>query len=301
MSEDEMLPGRPYLLKIGAKTVGVTIAAPKYKVNVNTLEHLAAKTLHLNEIGVCNLNLDQPIAFDPYAENRDTGGFILIDRLTNDTIGAGLLHFALRRSQNIHWQAIEVNKQAHAALKGHKPCVVWFTGLSGAGKSTIANLVEKKLHALGRHTYLLDGDNVRHGLNKDLGFTEADRVENIRRVAEVAQADGRCRPDRARVVHFAVPRRAAHGARAGANRASSARCSSIRRSSVAEQRDPKGLYKKARRGELKNFTGIDSPYEPPEHPEVRVDTVASAPEDAAESIIAHLRAMGVLDPPPRVA
>ena len=187
MSEDEMLPGRPYLLKIGAKTVGATIAAPKYKVNVNTLEHLAAKTLHLNEIGVCNLNLDQPIAFDPYAENRDTGGFILIDRMTNNTIGAGLLHFALRRSQNIHWQAIEVNKQAHAALNGHKPCVVWFTGLSGSGKSTIANIVEKKLHALGRHTYLLDGDNVRHGLNKDLGFTEADRVENIRRVAEVAR------------------------------------------------------------------------------------------------------------------
>ena len=187
MSEDEMFPGRPYLLKIGAKTVGATIATPKYKVNVNTLEHLAAKTLHLNEIGICNLNLDQTIAFDPYAENRDTGGFILIDRLTNNTIGAGLLHFALRRSQNIHWQAIEVNKHAHAALNGHKPCVVWFTGLSGSGKSTIANVVEKKLHAMGRHTYLLDGDNVRHGLNKDLGFTEADRVENIRRVAEVAR------------------------------------------------------------------------------------------------------------------
>ena len=187
MSEDEMLGGRPYLMKIGAKTVGVTMVAPKYKVNVNTLEHLAAKTLHLNEIGVCNLNLDQPIAFDPYNENRDTGGFILIDRMTNNTIGAGLIHFALRRSQNIHWQAIEVDKSAHATLKGHRPCVVWFTGLSGAGKSAIANLVEKKLHAMGRHTYLLDGDNVRHGLNKDLGFTEADRVENIRRVAEVAR------------------------------------------------------------------------------------------------------------------
>ena len=173
MSEADMLPGRPYLLKIGAKTVGVTVASPKYRVNVNTLEHLAAKTLKLNEIGVCNLNLDQAIAFDAYKQNRDTGGFILVDRMTNNTIGAGLLHFALRRSHNIHWQAIEVNKGAHAALKGHLPCVVWFTGLSGAGKSTIANLVEKKLHALGRHTYLLDGDNVRHGLNKDLGLTEA--------------------------------------------------------------------------------------------------------------------------------
>ena len=182
-----MLPGRPYLMKIGARTVGVTLAAPKYKVNVNTLEHLAAKTLELNEIGVCNLSLDRAIAFDPYERNRDTGGFIVIDRVSNDTVGAGMLHFALRRSHNVHWQAIEVNKQAHAALKGQQPAVVWFTGLSGAGKSTVANLVEKRLHALGRHTYLLDGDNVRHGLNKDLGFTEADRVENIRRVAEVAR------------------------------------------------------------------------------------------------------------------
>jgi hypothetical protein len=163
----------------------VSIAGPKYKINVNTLEHLAAKTLQQNEIAVCNLNLDQPIAFDPYVENRDTGGFILIDRMTNGTIGAGLLHFALRRSQNIHWPSRSASRRG--ALKGHKPCVVWFTGLSGSGKSTIANIVEKKLHALGRHTYLLDGDNVRHGLNKDLGFTEADRVENIRRVAEVSR------------------------------------------------------------------------------------------------------------------
>src|SRR5262245_38438229 len=187
MSEDHMLLGRPYLLKSGTRTTGVTLAKPKYRLNVNTLEHLAAKTLELNEIGVCNLNLDQGIAFDPYEENRDTGAFILIDRLSNNTVGAGLLHFALRRSQNIHWQSIEVNKQAHASLKTQKPAVIWFTGLSGAGKSTIANVVEKKLHAMGRHTYLLDGDNVRHGLNKDLGFTEEDRVENIRRVAEVAR------------------------------------------------------------------------------------------------------------------
>ncbi len=186
MDEAEMLPGRPYLLKIGARTVGATLAQPKYKVNVNTLEQTAAKTLELNEIGVCNLSLDRPVPFDPYRENRDMGGFILIDRFTNTTVAAGLINFALRRADNVHWQAIEIDKRAHAALKGQQPCVVWFTGLSGAGKSTIANIVERKLHQLGRHTYLLDGDNVRHGLNKDLGFTDADRVENIRRVVEVA-------------------------------------------------------------------------------------------------------------------
>ena len=296
MDEHQMLPGRPYLLKIGAKTVGVTIATPKYKVNVDTLEHLAAKTLHLNEIGVCNLNLDQAVPFDPYAENRDTGGFILIDRLTNSTIGAGLLHFALRRSQNIHWQAIEVDKKAHAALKGQRPCVVWFTGLSGSGKSTIANLVEKKLHALGRHTCLLDGDNVRHGLNKDLGFTEADRVENIRRVAEVA----RLMVDAGLIVlvSFISPFRAERRfARALVAEGEFCEVFVDTPLDVAEQRDTKGLYKKARRGELKNFTGIDSPYEPAEHAEVRLDTVARAPEDNAELIVDHLRRMGVLDLP----
>jgi len=295
MDEHQMLPGRPYLLKIGAKTVGVTIATPKYKVNVDTLEHLAAKTLHLNEIGVCNLNVDQAVAFDPYAENRDTGGFILIDRLTNNTIGAGLLHFALRRSQNIHWQAIEVDKKAHAALKGQRPCVVWFTGLSGSGKSTIANLVEKKLYALGRHTCLLDGDNVRHGLNKDLGFTEADRVENIRRVAEVA----RLMVDAGLIVlvSFISPFRAERRfARALVAEGEFCEVFVDTPLDVAEQRDTKGLYKKARRGELKNFTGIDSPYEPAEHAEVRLDTVALAPEDNAELIVDHLRRMGVLEP-----
>ena len=295
MSEDEMLPGRPYLMKVGAKTIGASVATPKYKVNVNTLEHVAARTLHLNEIGVCNLNLDQPIAFDPYTENRDTGGFILIDRLTNNTIGAGLLHFALRRSQNIHWQAIEVNKRAHSALKGHKPCVVWFTGLSGSGKSTIANMVERKLHALGRHTYLLDGDNVRHGINKDLGFTEADRVENIRRVAEVA----RLMVDAGLIVlvSFISPFRAERRfARARVEEGEFCEVFVDTPLAVAEQRDTKGLYKKARSGNLKNFTGIDSPYENPEHPEVRIETVADTAEDAAESIIARLRAMGVLDP-----
>jgi bifunctional enzyme CysN/CysC len=294
MSEDEMLPGRPYLLKVGAKTVGAAVAAPKYKVNVNTLEHQAAKTLHLNEIGICNLNLDQPIAFDPYVENRDTGGFILIDRMTNNTIGVGLLHFALRRSQNIHWQAVEVNKQAHAALNGHRPCVVWFTGLSGSGKSTIANILERKLLALGRHTYMLDGDNVRHGLNKDLGFTEADRVENIRRVAEVA----RLMVDAGLIVlvSFISPFRAER--RFARSRVEDGEFCEVFVDTplgVAEQRDTKGLYKKARSGNLKNFTGIDSPYESPEHPDVRIDTVATAPENAAESIIAHLRKMGILE------
>ena len=293
MSEDEMLGGRPYLLKIGAKTVGVTMVTPKYKVNVNTLEHLAARTLHLNEIGVCNLNLDRPVAFDPYVENRDTGGFILIDRLTLHTIGAGLLHFALRRSQNIHWQAIEIDKDAHASLKGHRPCIVWFTGLSGAGKSAIANLVEKKLHAMGRHTYLLDGDNVRHGLNKDLGFTEADRVENIRRVAEVARlmADAGLIVLVAFISPFRAERRMARELVSAGEFCEVFVDTPLE---VAEQRDKKGLYKKARRGELKNFTGIDSPYEPPESPEVRIDTTKIAPEDAAESVIAHLSEMGVL-------
>jgi bifunctional enzyme CysN/CysC len=295
MNEEEMLPGRPYLLRSGTKTVGVTVAPPKYKVNVNSLEHLAAKTLHLNEIGVCNLNLDQAIAFDSYQENRGTGGFIVIDRLSNETIGAGLLHFALRRSQNIHWQAIEINKQAHARLKGHKPCMVWFTGLSGSGKSTIANLVEKKLHALGRHTYLLDGDNVRHGLNKDLGFTEADRVENIRRVGEVA----RLMVDAGLIVlvsfisPFREERRMARGL---VQQGEFCEVFVDTPLDVAEQRDPKGLYKKARRGELPNFTGIDSPYEPPEQAEVRVDTTLAPPDEAAELIVARLRTMGVLDP-----
>jgi len=293
MSDEPMMPGRSYLLKIGTKTVTATGATPKYKVNVNTLEHLAAKKLDLNEIGVCNLSFDQPIAFDPYKENRDTGGFIMIDRLTNNTVGAGLLHFALRRSQNIHWQAIDINKQAHAAIKGQKPCVLWFTGLSGAGKSTIANLVEKKLHALGKHTYLLDGDNVRHGLNKDLGFSEADRIENIRRVGEVA----RLMVDAGQIVlvSFISPFRAERGAsRQLVEQGEFFEVFVDTPISVAEQRDPKGLYKKARRGELKNFTGIDSPYEPPEAPEIRVDTTVQSPEQAAESIVAHLMAAGVL-------
>ncbi|RAS09446.1 sulfate adenylyltransferase subunit CysN [Cupriavidus alkaliphilus] len=288
MNEDAMLPGRPYLLKLGTRTVGVTVAQPKYKVNVNTLEHLAARTLELNEIGVCNLHLDQAVAFDPYARNRELGGFILIDRLTNNTVGAGMLHFALRRAQNVHWQAIDVDRRAHAALKHQSPRIVWFTGLSGAGKSTIANLVEKRLHALGHHTYLLDGDNVRHGLNKDLGFSEADRIENIRRVAEVA----RLMLDAGLIVlvSFISPFRSEREmARALAGDGEFIEVFIDTPLAVAEQRDPKGLYRKARRGELKNFTGIDSPYEPPEHPEIRIDTTGDTAEQAAERIVAWLR------------
>ncbi|TWC38562.1 adenylylsulfate kinase /sulfate adenylyltransferase subunit 1 [Pseudomonas sp. SJZ079] len=289
MDEEALLPGRPYLLKIGTRTLGVTCTELKHKVNVNNLEHLAARTLELNEIGLCNLHLDQAIAFDPYTENRDTGGFILIDRLSNNTIAAGMLHFALRRAQNVHWQAIDVNRQAHAELKRQQPLILWFTGLSGAGKSTIANLVEKKLHALGRHTYLLDGDNLRHGLNKDLGFTEADRVENIRRVAEVA----RLMLDAGLItlVSFISPFRAERAmARALVAEGEFVEIFVDTPLELAEQRDPKGLYQKARRGELKHFTGIDSPYEAPEHPEIRIDTRADSPQQAAEAIVAYLLA-----------
>ncbi len=293
MSEAPMLPGRPYLMKIGTLTVGATVGPPKYRVNVNTLEHVAAKTLELNEIGVCNINLDRPVPFDPYAENRETGGFVLIDRLTNNTAGAGLLHFSLRRAQNVHWQALEVSKDAHARLKGQRPAVVWFTGLSGAGKSTIANMVERKLHEQGRHTYLLDGDNVRHGLNRDLGFTDADRVENIRRVAEVAalMVDAGLLVLVSFISPFRAERRMARE-RVGEDEFLEVHIDTPLR--VAEERDVKGLYDKARRGELPNFTGIDSPYEPPERPELRIDTTAMSAEDAADRIIALLRARGRL-------
>ena len=295
MSDEPMLPGRPYWMKIGTKQVTATITEPKYKVNVNTLEHLAAKKLGLNEIGVCNVSLDHPIAFDPYAANRDTGGFILIDRLSNHTVGAGLIHFALRRSQNIHWQALDIHKGSRAALKGQKPCVLWFTGLSGAGKSTIANLVEKQLHALGRHTYLLDGDNVRHGLNRDLGFTDADRVENIRRVAEVAKL----MTDAGLIVmvSFISPFRAER--RMARSMFESGEFFEVHVDTplaVAEARDVKGLYAKARRGELKNFTGIDSPYEPPEMPEIYIDTTSRRSEESASAIVEELRKAGMLGP-----
>ncbi|RQS08146.1 sulfate adenylyltransferase subunit CysN [Burkholderia sp. Bp8998] len=287
MHDEPLLPGRPYLVKLGTQTVGATCATPKYKIDVNTREHLAARTLALNEIGVCNLSFDRPVAFDPYERNRHTGGFIVIDRFTNDTVGAGMLHFALRRAHNVHWQAVDVDRDARAVHKAQTPRIVWLTGLSGAGKSTIANLVERRLHALGKHTYLLDGDNVRHGLNRDLGFTEADRVENIRRVAEVA----RLMLDAGLVtlVSFISPFRAERDmARALAGPDEFVEVFVDTPLAIAEERDPKGLYKKARRGELKHFTGIDSPYEPPARPELRIDTVAESPEAAAERIVAYL-------------
>jgi len=287
MDDEALLPGRPYLLKVGARTLGASITEPKYKVNVNTLEHLAAKRLELNEIGVCNLSLDAPIAFDPYGENKDLGGFILIDRINNRTVGAGMLHFALRRSQNIHWQALDVDRDARAAIKGQKARVVWLTGLSGAGKSTIANLVEKRLHVDGRHTYLLDGDNVRHGLNKDLGFTDEDRVQNIRRVAEVSKL--MVDAGLIVIVSFISPFRAERRmARELMGDGEFVEVFVDTPLAVAEDRDVKGLYKKARAGELKNFTGVDSPYEVPENPEIRIDTTVLTPAEAAEQIVAWL-------------
>jgi bifunctional enzyme CysN/CysC len=293
MADEPLLPGRPYLLKLGANTVSATITEPKYKVNVNTMEHLAAKKLDLNEIGVCNIALDRAVAFDPYGSNRETGGFILIDRMTNHTVGAGMLHFALRRAHNIHMQHVDVDKAARAAHKGQRPLVLWFTGLSGAGKSTIANLVEKKLHALGLHSYLLDGDNVRHGLNKDLGFTEADRVENIRRVAEVAKlmVDAGLIVLTAFISPFRSERAMARGLLGDGEFVEVYVDTPLE---VAEQRDVKGLYRKARRGELTNFTGIDSPYEAPENPELCVNTVARTADESADLVIARLRELGLI-------
>jgi bifunctional enzyme CysN/CysC len=294
MGEQPMLPGRSYLLKTSTQTTTATVAPLKHKVNVNTLEHMAAKTLELNDIGVCGLELAKPVVFEPYERSRDLGGFILIDRLTNGTVGAGLFHFALRRSQNVHWQALDVDKNTRANLKGQRPCVLWFTGLSGAGKSTIANLVEKRLLTLGRHTYLLDGDNVRHGLNKDLGFTDADRVENIRRVAEVARlmADAGLIVLVSFISPFRAERRMARGLLPEGEFVEVFVDTPIQ---VAEARDPKGLYKKARAGQLKNFTGVDSPYEAPENPEVRLDTTTLSPEDAVEALFDYLSGAGVLD------
>jgi bifunctional enzyme CysN/CysC len=287
MDDEPMLPGRPYLLKIGTQTVSATITEPKYRVNVNTLEHTAAKRLDLNEIGVCNLSLGKPIPFEAYADNRDLGGFILIDRLTNRTVGAGMLHFALRRADNIHWQSTDIDKTARAAQKGQKGRVVWFTGLSGAGKSTIANLVEKRLHAAGRHTYLLDGDNVRHGLNRDLGFTEEDRVENIRRVAEVSKlmVDAGLIVLTAFISPFRAERRMAREMMADGEFIEVFVSTPIEE---AERRDVKGLYAKARAGDLKNFTGVDSPYEAPEQAEITVDTTSLSPVEEAEQIVAWL-------------
>ncbi|MBN8605768.1 MAG: sulfate adenylyltransferase subunit CysN [Caulobacterales bacterium] len=287
MSDEPLLPGRPYWLKLGAKTVSAQITDIKYKINVNTLEHLAAKVLELNEIAVCNVSLDQPIAFEPYKSNQDLGGFILIDRMSNATVAAGLVHFSLRRAQNVHWQALDVTRATRAEQKTQKPAVLWFTGLSGAGKSTIANLVDKKLTSLGKHTALLDGDNIRHGLNRDLGFTDADRVENIRRVAEVSKL--MIDAGLIVLVSFISPFRAEREmARRLMPDGEFLEIFIDTPLDEAERRDVKGLYKKARAGLLKNFTGVDSPYEAPESPEVHINTMAFDPAAAADAIVAKL-------------
>ncbi len=294
MHEDPMLQGRAYVMKIGARTVSATVMPLKYKLNINTLERVAAEKLELNDIGVCELELDRSIAFEPYAQDRTLGGFILIDRLTNNTVGAGMINFSLRRAQNVHWQALDVNKATRAQRKGQKACVLWLTGLSGAGKSTIANLVEKQLLAMGRHTYLLDGDNVRHGLNKDLGFTAQDRVENIRRVAEVAKlmADAGLIVLVSFISPFRSERRMARDLLEPGEFFEVFVDTPL---AEAEKRDVKGLYKKARSGQLRNFTGIDSPYETPEHPELRLDTTTLDPAQASDRIVEMLRGAGALD------
>jgi bifunctional enzyme CysN/CysC len=285
MHEEEMLPGRSYLLKSGSSTVPAQIGHLKYRVDVNTLESQPAKTLALNEVGVCNISTSKAISFDPYVDNPGTGNFVLIDRFSNATVAAGMIDFPLRRATNIHWQAVDINKKARANLKGQKPCVLWFTGLSGAGKSTIANLVEKKLHSLGKHTYLLDGDNVRHGLNRDLGFTDAERVENIRRIAETAKlfVDAGMIVLTAFISPFRSERKMARDL-LGEGEFIEVHVDTPLE--VCEQRDPKGLYKKARAGELPNFTGIDSNYEPPQKPEITVDASSKSAEELAEMIVA---------------
>lgn len=293
MHDEPLYPGRPYLMKIGTQTVSATVTDIKYEVNINTLEHTAAKQLELNGIGVCTLSVNRPIPFDPYAENQDTGGFILIDRMSNDTVGAGMLHFALRRSQNIHRQHVDVDKALRAELKAQKPAVLWFTGLSGAGKSTIANALEKKLAAFGQHTYLLDGDNLRHGLNRDLGFTDADRVENIRRVAEVAKlmVDAGLIVLTAFISPFRSERKMA---RRMLDEGEFIEIFVDTPLEVAEARDPKGLYKKARRGELKNFTGIDSAYEVPENPDLHLKAADLPAGEAADQILKLLAERGII-------
>jgi bifunctional enzyme CysN/CysC len=287
MDDEPLVVGRSYWLKLGTQTVSATVQQPKYTINVNTLEHLAAKTLELNAIGVAELATDKPIVFEPYADDRTLGGFILIDKISNRTVGAGMLHFSLRRAQNVHWQATDISRADHAALKNQKPKVLWFTGLSGSGKSTIANEVEKALNLMNRHTFLLDGDNVRHGLNKDLGFTEADRIENIRRVGEVAKlmADAGLIVLTAFISPFRAERDMVRSMLPDGEFIEIFVDTPLE---VAEARDVKGLYKKARSGQLKNFTGIDSPYEPPEQPEIRVNTVEMTPQEAAQHIIRQL-------------
>ncbi|MFK4002793.1 sulfate adenylyltransferase subunit CysN [Qipengyuania sp. NPDC077563] len=287
MDEAPLVVGRAYWMKLGTQMVSVTVSEPKYEINVNTMQHLAAKTLNLNSIGVSEITTDRQIVFEPYAENRALGGFILIDKISNRTVGAGMLNFSLRRAQNVHWQAVDITRDDHAAMKNQKPRVLWFTGLSGSGKSTIANEVEKKLAIMNRHTFLLDGDNVRHGLNKDLGFTESDRIENIRRIGEVAKL----MTDAGLIVltAFISPFRADRQlVRDMMGEGEFIEIHVDTPLDVAEARDVKGLYRKAREGKLKNFTGIDSPYEEPEDPEIRVNTVSMSPEEAADHIISQI-------------
>ncbi|WP_319774500.1 sulfate adenylyltransferase subunit CysN [Breoghania sp.] len=293
MTDKPLYPGRTYLLKSGSRTVTATVSELKHRIDINSFEHLAAKKLDLNEVAFCNLSLSAPIAFDPYESNHDTGSFILIDRLTNATVAAGMIWFGLRRATNIHWQALDVDKNARAALKGQKPAVLWFTGLSGSGKSTVANAVERKLLASGNHTYLLDGDNVRHGLNRDLGFTDADRVENIRRVAETAKlfVDSGTIVLVSFISPFKSERRMA---RELVEEDEFIEVFVDTPLAECQRRDPKGLYQKAAEGKIKNFTGIDSPYEAPENAEIRLDTTGTDPEVLADTIIEELKARGII-------
>jgi len=293
MAEEELLPGRQYLLKLATSTVPVQVTGLKHKIDVNTLDQHAAKTLQLNEVGYANFSTTQPLAIDPYTVNRDMGGFILIDRFTNATVGAGMIDFGLRRATNVHWQALDVDKQARGVQKGQKPAVLWFTGFSGSGKSTIANLVERALFAEGRHTYLLDGDNVRHGLNRDLGFTDADRVENIRRVGEAAKLF----VDAGLIVltAFISPFRSERDmARELLREGEFIEVFVDTPLEICMQRDPKGLYEKAKAGTIKNFTGIDSPYEAPEKADLHIQTVTGEPAEHAAAIVAYLREHGYL-------
>ena len=287
LADTALVPGRGYWLKLGTRTVGATVQPPAYVVDVNTQAHLSAKTLELNDIGVAEVFTDAPLVFQPYADSHQLGGFILIDRETNATVAAGMIHHALRRAQNVHWQSVDITREAHARQKGQSPRLLWFTGLSGSGKSTIANLVEKKLHALGRHSFLLDGDNIRHGLNKDLGFSDADRIENIRRVGEVAKL----MTDAGLIVltAFISPFRAERDLVRGLlPKGEFVEIFVDTPLAEAEARDPKGLYAKARAGEIAHFTGISSPYEPPERPDIHIDTRRESAEAAAERIVEHV-------------